>query len=123
MNELTIAIIALVALIIIVLLYLIFVAKITKVSTTSTSPSSSPTTAAACTSIATMNPVVVSNCDMFYYFTHGKTHDLYGLLVLIVVGVIMNLVSVSLLDKFVSLVDVIIGTGVFIDLWCHCFHH
>jgi len=71
----------------------------------------------------TVNPFVVSKCDMSYYFTHGKAHDLYGLLVLVVVGVIVNLFSVSLLDKFLSLVDVIIGTGVFVDLWSHCFHH
>ena len=111
MNETAIAIIALVALIIIVLLYLVFVAKIIKAPIQSSSP------------ISTMNPVVVSNCDMWYYFTHGKTHDLYGLLVLIVIGVVVNLVSVSLLNKTLGLVDVIIGAGIFVDLWCHCFHH
>lgn len=63
------------------------------------------------------------SCDMFYYFTHGKTHDLYGLLVLVVVGVIANITSTSLDEKVLSLVAIIIGTGVFVDLWSHCFHH
>jgi len=72
---------------------------------------------------AMVSKVVVSRCNMFYYFTHGKAHDLYGLLILVVVGVVVDLVSVSLLDKTLGLVDVIIGTGIFVDLWSHCFHH
>jgi len=45
-------------------------------------------------------------CGMFYYFTHGKTHDLYGLLVLVVVGVIANIISTSLDERVLSLVAV-----------------
>ncbi len=48
---------------------------------------------------AVVSKVVVSRCNMFYYFTHGKAHDLYGLLVLVVVGVVVDLVSVSMLGE------------------------
>jgi len=51
-------------------------------------------------------------CDMFHYFTYGKAHDLCVLLVLVIVRVIADIVSTSLGERVLSLVAIIIGTGV-----------
>ncbi|QJF12335.1 putative viral structural protein [Acidianus rod-shaped virus 3] len=65
----------------------------------------------------------MSNCDMFYYFSHGKMHDLYGLLLLIVLSIILIFSNVSTGEKIFAIIVLIVSTGVSVDLWAHCFHH
>ena len=60
---------------------------------------------------------------MFYYFTRGKTHDLYALIVIFVLAVVLYFTSASPVAKFISIADMILSAGVFVDLWSHCFHH
>lgn len=62
-------------------------------------------------------------CNTFYYFVHGKTHDLYGLLILILLSIILYLLTNISLVKFIAIADIVISTGIFVDLWSHCFHH
>ncbi len=57
----------------------------------------------------------MKNCRMWWYFLHGKTHDLYGLLALIGIGLALR--------DWVGVAIALISTGVFVDLWAHCFHH
>lgn len=63
------------------------------------------------------------SCNIFYYFVHGKTHDLYGLLILILLNIILYLLTNISLVKFIAIADIVISTGIFVDLWSHCFHH
>jgi len=63
------------------------------------------------------------SCGMWYYFTHGKTHDLYGLLILILFNIILYFTTNISLVKFISIADIIISVAIFVDLWSHCFHH
>ncbi|ALG96891.1 hypothetical protein AZ268_gp23 [Acidianus rod-shaped virus 2] len=60
---------------------------------------------------------------MFYYFRRGKTHDLYGLLLLIVLSIIMIFSNDNVTEKIFAVIVLIVSTGVFVDLWAHCFHH
>ncbi len=57
----------------------------------------------------------MKDCHMWWYFLHGKTHDLYGLLVLIAIGLALR--------DWVGVTIALISTGVFVDLWAHSFHH
>ena len=72
--------------------------------------------------VTQINPQI-SNCDMFYWFIHGKTHDLYGLLVLFVSAATLNVVSTNVGERVFSLIAIVVSVGVFVDLWSHCFHH
>jgi len=63
------------------------------------------------------------NCNMFSFFKKGKTHDLYGLLVLILLNIILYFATNISLIKFIAIADIIISVGIFVDLWSHCFHH
>jgi len=65
----------------------------------------------------------LESCNMWYHFTHGKTHDLYGLLILILLNIILYLTTDISLVKFIAIVDIVVSTGIFVDLWSHCFHH
>ena len=60
---------------------------------------------------------------MWQYFLHGKTHDLYGLLIMIATNGLIWGVTKSDLVHFLCFVDIIISVGVFVDLWAHNFHH
>ncbi|MEM4745928.1 MAG: hypothetical protein QXF40_01085 [Metallosphaera sp.] len=57
------------------------------------------------------------------YFRKGKTHDLYGLLILIVLSIVMVMTQHNLTTMAFSLISLIVSVGVFVDLWAHCFHH
>jgi len=63
------------------------------------------------------------SCRMWYYFVHGKTHDLYGLLALVLLNIILYFATNISLVKFIAIADIVISTGIFVDLWSHCFHH
>ena len=60
---------------------------------------------------------------MWYYFKKGKTHDLYALLIIILLSIILYFATNISLIKFIAIADIIISTGIFVDLWSHCFHH
>ncbi|CAH69436.1 hypothetical protein [Deltalipothrixvirus pozzuoliense] len=62
-------------------------------------------------------------CGMWYAFTHGKAHDEYGALTLVLVSVLAILSSHSLSLTAFATLSLIVGTGIFVDLWAHCFHH
>lgn len=64
-----------------------------------------------------------NNCNMFYWFLHGKTHDLYGLLILIFFSVIMYTFETNTFIQLISVLEIIIASDIFVDLWSHCFHH
>ncbi len=70
--------------------------------------------------------VRISNCDMLWWFLHGKTHDLYGLLIQIALSFVVLYYSFSLHNfplLLYSVLVIVISSGVFVDLWSHCFHH
>ena len=68
-------------------------------------------------------PEFHAKCDMRYWFFHGKTHDLYGLLILGAMNIILYLYTTSTILHLISITDLVIVTGIFVDLWSHCFHH
>jgi len=60
------------------------------------------------------------------YLKKGKTHDLYGLLVLMIMSIIEMYYGFSEKNMFnitIWLIVFIISEGIFVDLWSHCFHH
>jgi len=63
------------------------------------------------------------SCNMFSYFKKGKTHDLYGLLIIILLNIILYFTTNISLVKFIAIADIVVSTGIFVDLWSHCFHH
>ncbi len=65
----------------------------------------------------------MSNSCIWKYFTHGKTHDLYGLLIIIALNFVILLTTNSRLYEIFAVVDLMIATAIFVDLWAHCFHH
>ena len=65
----------------------------------------------------------VSKCDMFYWFIHGKTHDLYGLILLIFLSTVVYILDTNVIVRLVSTLEIVISSDIFVDLWSHCFHH
>ncbi len=65
----------------------------------------------------------MSSSCVWKYFVHGKTHDLYGLLIIIVLNFVILLTTNSKLYELIAVVDLMISTAIFADLWAHCFHH
>jgi len=65
----------------------------------------------------------VGQCNMFYWFTHGKTHDLYGLLLLIFLSTVVYILDNNMVVRFISTFEIVIASDIFVDLWAHCFHH
>jgi len=65
----------------------------------------------------------MQNCHMWDHFLHGKTHDLYGLLIIIVIELASVLTSHNALDEVKDIIIMLISGGIFADLWAHCFHH
>jgi hypothetical protein len=63
------------------------------------------------------------HCCMIKYFKKGKTHDLYGLLIIILLNIILYFQTDISLIKFISIADIVISVAIFVDLWSHCFHH
>jgi len=64
-----------------------------------------------------------NKCDMIYYFTHGKTHDIYGLLFIAAISVFAEIVSTSIYERIFALDVLIVAVGLAVDLWSHCFSH
>jgi len=62
-------------------------------------------------------------CSIWYYFLHGKTHDLYGLIILFILSFILYFSIQNEFLKLIVIFQLIIITGIFVDLWSHCFHH
>ena len=58
---------------------------------------------------------------IFQYFLRGKTHDLYALIAVFVLNAVLYFEPH--LYRFVAIADLVLATGVFVDLWAHCFHH
>ncbi len=52
-------------------------------------------------------------------FLHGRTHDAYGLILVIVTNALILLFSQSIFYRVLSLLGLIGGLGVFIDLTAH----
>ena len=65
----------------------------------------------------------VGQCDMWYWFLRGKTHDLYGLLLLIFLSTIVYILDNNAVTRLVSILEIVISSNIFVDLWAHCFHH
>jgi len=65
----------------------------------------------------------VGRCDMWYWFTHGKTHDLYGLLLLIFMSTVVYILDSNNVIRIISTSEIVISSDIFVDLWSHCFHH
>ena len=65
----------------------------------------------------------IGRCDMWYWFTHGKTHDLYGLLLLIFLSTVVYILDTNVVVRLVSILEIVISSDIFVDLWAHCFHH
>ena len=65
----------------------------------------------------------VGYCDMWYWFTHGKTHDLYGLLLLIFLSTVLYILDTNVVVRLISTFEIVITSDIFVDLWSHCFHH
>ena len=63
------------------------------------------------------------SCHMMYYFFHGKTHDLYGLLLLMFFSAIIYIFDIDAYIRLISVIEIIVASDVFVDLWSHCFHH
>jgi hypothetical protein len=57
------------------------------------------------------------------YFVRGKTHDLYGLLTIIVLNFLILLTTSNKLYEIIAVLDLMFATAIFADLWAHCFHH
>jgi len=62
-------------------------------------------------------------CNMLNYFLKGKTHDIYGAIILVIVAIAIILYSNSVDIKALGVLDLLIGAGIAVDLWAHCFHH
>jgi len=62
-------------------------------------------------------------CSMLEYFLKGKTHDIYGAIILAIVSIFMIITSDNVEVKALELLSLIIGVGIAVDLWAHCFHH
>ncbi len=60
---------------------------------------------------------------MWKEFLKGRTHDLYGLLFVIVVQTFMTLTAHQDVKELLDVMTVAVSAGVFADLWAHCFHH
>ncbi len=60
---------------------------------------------------------------MWKYFEKGRTHDLYGLLVVIAIELASVLTTHNALSEIKDIIIMLISAGVFADLWAHCFHH
>ena len=67
--------------------------------------------------------ITANKCGMFNAFTHGKTHDEYGAMTLVVASIIAILTSHSIELTALATLSLIVGVGIAVDLWCHCFHH
>jgi hypothetical protein len=65
----------------------------------------------------------MTECDMFYWFTHGKTHDLYGLILLIFLSTVIYILDTDVVVRLISTLEIVISSDIFVDLWSHCFHH
>lgn len=65
----------------------------------------------------------IGQCDMWYYFLRGKTHDLYGLLLLIFLSTVVYILDTDTVIRLISTLEIIISSDIFVDLWSHCFHH
>ena len=70
-----------------------------------------------------IDAITGNKCGMFNAFIHGKTHDEYGAIVLVTASIIGLLTSDSIELKSLAILSLIVGVGIAVDLWCHCFHH
>ncbi len=60
---------------------------------------------------------------MWEYFLHGKTHDLYGLLIMIAIELASVLTTHNIINEIKDIIIMLISVAIFADLWAHCFHH
>ncbi len=65
----------------------------------------------------------MSNSCIWSYFVRGKTHDLYGLLAMIVLNFILLFMTHDRSYEIIAVLDLMISSAIFADLWAHCFHH
>jgi len=64
------------------------------------------------------------NKEMWEAFIHGKTHDLYGLIILfIIISFFFENTYGNFIMSFLSAIGIAIIFAIFADLWSHGFHH
>ncbi|MEM0134396.1 MAG: hypothetical protein QXU18_04105 [Thermoplasmatales archaeon] len=61
---------------------------------------------------------------MWNAFIRGKTHDLYGLIIIFLIFLyFLKTTYGSFLDTVAIVIGIAITFAIFADLWSHCFHH
>jgi hypothetical protein len=62
-------------------------------------------------------------CGMLSHFLRGKTHDVYGLLLMVATNFYLLFSTASKTHELLAVIDLMTSTGIMADLWAHCFHH
>lgn len=64
------------------------------------------------------------NQEMWNAFIHGKTHDLYGLIILaLILLYLFRYTYGNIIPSLVISIGIAVTFSIFADLWSHGFHH
>ncbi len=66
---------------------------------------------------------MADKCGMWSHFKRGKTHDVYGLLLMVATNFFLLFTTHAVSHEVVAILDLMTSTGIMADLWAHCFHH
>jgi hypothetical protein len=60
---------------------------------------------------------------MLSHFLKGKTHDIYGLILVVITNFYLLFSTHAVTHEVVAVLDLMTATGIMADIWAHCFHH